>query len=105
MYHLINSFSSKMVEKCNQEIDQIIQLKLKQLEVKALQEKEYDLFDILKNIDLKRLDKTQLELQMRGYSLELIQPQPEFNLEEGSMKATINTKQIKLIVRKVIFEI
>lgn len=105
MDYRIDSVSSVMIEEYTRKMDQLIQHKLKQLEMKSLQEGDYDLFSILKDIDTRNIEKTQLELQRHGYSLELVQPQPKFIHGKWSVKATIDTEQMKLIVKKVVFEI
>lgn len=105
MYDYTSSYTEKITEHYQEQMNQILSYKLMKLEEKALRSGEYNLYEILKELDIKNIEKTRLALEEQGYSIELVQPQPLLTSDEGSIKVTIEMDKVKLIVKKKIFEI
>lgn len=100
-----DTYTSQLANMYKEKMDELISRKLQMLERKALMSNELELARILSELDLRDIEKTRNELAQNGYSIELEYPQPNLEFKEHMAKAIINAEEIKLRVRKLIFEI
>lgn len=94
-----------MIEQIKKKTDQIIMLKLSQLEQEAFVKNELDLVEILHSLDYNNLARFKDDLEKNGYNIEIIIPEYEINVSEGQYKATQELSKIKIKVTKLIAEI
>lgn len=95
--HFLETYGKKM--------DELLFNKLSRLKLVSLEQGDYELYRILDNIEFNNIKKTKRELERHGYSIEFDQPQPSFTSNENVIKATVQLDDVKLRVRKLLFEV
>lgn len=104
----LNDLVSEVTEKFSYELEQVIKGKLLELRDIALNEKEFKLYKILANINIPISDAKSIKnrLQLNGYELCLERPETSnVKIDGDGISMTYDISQVKLKVKKVIFEV
>lgn len=99
------SIVSRMAEEMSAQMDVLLYKKLILMKNKASLIGETELAEILDRINLKNVAKTKRELEDNGYAIEIEYPKETYETKDGVVRATIDTDQIKIRVRKLILEV
>lgn len=100
-----SSYTERFFEVYNKKVDELLFSKLSRLKLVSLEQGNYELYKILDNIEFNNISKTKRELEKHGYSIEFDQPRPLFTSDENVIKATVQLDDVKLKVRKLLFEV
>lgn len=97
--------SDQISTKIKEKIDDLMVYKLEQIQLIALQNREYQLADILRDINKNNVEKKQKELSEAGYIIHADVPNYKTSFEEGTYKTTIDHSKMKVKVYQELCEV
>ncbi len=104
----INDLVSEVTKRFNYELEKVVRNKLFDLRELSFQQKDYKLYEILTNINFYISNPTSVKKILEENGYELFLERPEFsniNIDFDKMNFTYDLSQVKLKVKKVVFEV
>lgn len=105
MNNVVNSIASEMIKKQQEKIEEVLKHKMSLLSYEAVKQGEHGLAEILRHVNEENLDYCKREIQKMGYSFEMEQPKPNIKHDGNTITSTFNADDIKIRVRKAVFEV